>query len=520
MDGGFNDDRRPPSYAPRDASEHRQPNQTETSDAEKAEAKGKDKQPSAEDEEMIDSEPRPAKRGIVDTEKPSDDEPRRRRHGHHDGPRGWHYHGPPPPSFAREETRGSKPNNDDDSSSASSDEEPRHRGHGRHGRHGRHDGPRGWHHGPPPPPPPPISHGPFGFPGFGPDFGFGFSDWAGPRQGPQNHCGPPPPPPPAGRGPPPPPPAGEHPPPPPPGFGGPPPPGFGPQHHEQHAFHMGRGRGGFGARGGRCGGSRRGGRGYGRPPFNAPAFLQHLGDRLGVDLNTAAANFGFDLNRAFAGGRGDTDFIPPHDLFDLPTEYLLHVSLAGAKKSDLGLDFDAENNTLRIGGVAYRPDIDEQTTAALTHNGRRGQVGAFETKISLPVPEDITIEADKISAKLRDGVLVIHVPKVQKQKDEKRSIRIDTPSPSPEPQSSASLPVREKESTRDNAIHDLTPAPVESVTEKGDHDGEDAMNADPPEVLPQYSADEKFAEKNDEYSEDDDEDGAADEGEYVKISVD
>jgi len=132
----------------------------------------------------------------------------------------------------------------------------------------------------------------------------------------------------------------------------------------------------------------------------------------------------------FFGGDAakDTDFSPAVDVFNTSTHLVIHVSLPGAKKEDLAVDWDIETKTLKIAGVVYRPDIDEEMLKALVRDERK--VGFFERKIQLD-EESVKGKVDEekdISAKLDEGVLVVKVPKivekpkeVEKEKDAEMS---------------------------------------------------------------------------------------------------
>lgn len=90
---------------------------------------------------------------------------------------------------------------------------------------------------------------------------------------------------------------------------------------------------------------------------------------------------------------------------------MIHVSLPGAKKEDVGVNWDAEKSELNIAGVIYRPG-DEEFLKTLALNER--SVGPFERKIRLgtrAVPAQIDVEG--ISAKLEDGLLRVEVPKLK-----------------------------------------------------------------------------------------------------------
>lgn len=258
----------------------------------------------------------------------------------------------------------------------------------------------------------------------------------------------------------------------------------------------------------------------GGPPnnFNLGEFLSNLGSRLGLDLSGAAEHIGLD----HVAGKNTSqpegvDFEPRADLFDSPASYMIHLSLPGAKKEDLGVDWDGENSTLRIGGVVHRPGVDEETLKLLAVDGRKREVGVFEKKIHLGTKRDpAPIDIAGITAKMMDGVLVVKVPKVEIEY-QKREVPISgSASPSPardEKQSqqspavvnaATSAPISEKDKQADT---DMDGDDVRSQTEKGD-----AMEfEDPAEQLPEYK----------EPGHDGPADGDSDEeeAEYVKIDV-
>ncbi|KAF2756959.1 hypothetical protein EJ05DRAFT_477175 [Pseudovirgaria hyperparasitica] len=230
-------------------------------------------------------------------------------------------------------------------------------------------GPRAFHHGPPPPPGP------------------GNADYIPP---------PPPPPPPRGaEGIPPPPDAPQH---------GPLPhhPHPHPHSHPRGGCHGRRGHG-FGGRGGR------GGPFGGFPMGGLGAWLNSLADDENTNGNTREAT-------------AQEDFEPEADVFDTEASFVVHVSLAGAKKEDVGVSWDAEKSELSIAGVIHRPG-DEDFVKTLALNERR--VGAFERKVRLgsranPAP----VDADMITAKLEDGILRVDVPKLDKDYVEIKKVDI------------------------------------------------------------------------------------------------
>ena len=121
-------------------------------------------------------------------------------------------------------------------------------------------------------------------------------------------------------------------------------------------------------------------------------------------------------DQIFGGGNNTTnkepteDFKPEVDVFDTPESFVVHISLPGAKKEDVGVNWDAEKSELNIAGVIYRPG-DEDLLKSLALDERK--VGAFERKVRLGSRANpAAVDVDAISAKLEDGILRVDVPKL------------------------------------------------------------------------------------------------------------
>lgn len=161
--------------------------------------------------------------------------------------------------------------------------------------------------------------------------------------------------------------------------------GFGPHHGWHHGGPHGR-RGGWGSWGGRGGP-------FGGGPFNPLNFAAGLFDPESQDKS-----------------KDNEDFTPEADIFDTPSAFVVHISLPGAKKEDVGVNWDAEKSELAIAGVVYRPG-DEEFLKTLAMG--ECKVGPFERKIRLGTRANpAQIDADAISARLEDGVLRVEVPKL------------------------------------------------------------------------------------------------------------
>ncbi|EON62182.1 hypothetical protein W97_01402 [Coniosporium apollinis CBS 100218] len=243
----------------------------------------------------------------------------------------------------------------------------------RHGPpHHRHEGPAGPSEsprGPSPPPPPPGHDGP----------------------APPHYEGPPPPAPPHHEGPPPP----EH------------------EHHGPPPHH----RGGpwAGRRGGRCGQGARGGSVGG--PFNLGALGEFFQSQVfGDNTETGAA-------APKSEPAATSDFTPEADVFDTESAYIVHLSLPGAKKEDLGVNWDPEKSELSVTGVIHRPG-DEELLKTLALDERK--VGPFERKVRLGSRANpAQVDVDMITAKLEDGILRVEVPKLDKDYVEIKKVDIE-----------------------------------------------------------------------------------------------
>ncbi|RYP59885.1 hypothetical protein DL769_008350 [Monosporascus sp. CRB-8-3] len=213
-----------------------------------------------------------------------------------------------------------------------------------------------------------------------------------------------------------------HPPPPPPGAPHPPPPP--PPPHAHHHNHRGHGHRPFGPgphrRRGGCGQGRGGHRWHpdSPPPYAGPfdfrplmhAFASHpFAQALRDYVDQTATGFSGENN-----GVQEDAFVPPVDIFNTEQAYVVHFALPGASKEDIGVHWQPEKSSLTVAGVVYRPG-NEQLLQSLISGERK--VGMFERSIELPpVGSDKKEEVDGfgITAKMDNGILVVTVPKVEK----------------------------------------------------------------------------------------------------------
>ncbi|KAK7923932.1 heat shock 16 [Apiospora marii] len=194
------------------------------------------------------------------------------------------------------------------------------------------------------------------------------------------------------------------------------------RHHSHPHIRRGRmghcGRGGRGGRGGPHG--RHGPRGHPLAydgPFDVRPIMHALsshplaqGVRDYVEQARASSQMPQEHQR-----QQDDSFVPPLDTFTTEKAYVIHISLPGAVKEDVGVNWDAENSLLNVAGVVYRPGS-EEFIQCLTSSERR--VGMFERSVKLPPPEvdeKEDIDAFGITARMDNGILIITVPKMEKE---------------------------------------------------------------------------------------------------------
>ena len=144
--------------------------------------------------------------------------------------------------------------------------------------------------------------------------------------------------------------------------------------------------------------------GFGNHEHGVPFDLKNLAESF-------AQQFGFvpDTKETPAKESNDKDFSPPVDVFDTTDAYIIHVSLPGAKKEDVGVNWDADKSEISVAGVVYRIG-DEETLKTLAMDER--EVGVFDRKVRLGSRANpANVDSDSITAKMEDGVLVVRVPK-------------------------------------------------------------------------------------------------------------
>ncbi len=155
----------------------------------------------------------------------------------------------------------------------------------------------------------------------------------------------------------------------------------------------------------------------------SPLFQAFASHPIAQALRNYAEQAGLGADREAGETDDENNFTPPIDVFSTSTAYVLHVALPGAKKEDVGVNWDAEKGELNVAGVVYRRG-DEEFLKTLSKKERK--VGVFERNVKLPPGEEEKeeVDGDNINAKLEDGVLIVTVPKVEKEWTEVKKVDI------------------------------------------------------------------------------------------------
>jgi HSP20 family molecular chaperone IbpA len=109
--------------------------------------------------------------------------------------------------------------------------------------------------------------------------------------------------------------------------------------------------------------------------------------------------------------RNGTTYMPRFDIVETDGELVLYGDLPGVTKDNLDIRF--ENGDLAIQGKVEPRHIQHQFVY--------GEYGIGDFYRNFTISEDI--DADKISAEVRNGVLTLHLPKTESVKPRKIAVK-------------------------------------------------------------------------------------------------
>ena len=110
----------------------------------------------------------------------------------------------------------------------------------------------------------------------------------------------------------------------------------------------------------------------------------------------------------------DSKFAMPVELHEKDKEYGVRAELPGIKKDNLDIDIDKNHITINA------KKEEEQKEDTKSYRKSEFRYGEFSRTVYFP--QDIDIE--KTTAKLEDGILTIHAPKIESEKDSVKKLAI------------------------------------------------------------------------------------------------
>lgn len=123
-------------------------------------------------------------------------------------------------------------------------------------------------------------------------------------------------------------------------------------------------------------------------------------------------------------GRSDVsrilEFHPRADVYETDSALYVKMEIAGVKPEALNITLSSDDRTLTVSGERYEPREEHQ--GRIRCHRLEIYFGAFEREIALP--DDLRFNRDEVTASVRDGFLVITLPKREGPHPEKRSIAI------------------------------------------------------------------------------------------------
>jgi len=117
----------------------------------------------------------------------------------------------------------------------------------------------------------------------------------------------------------------------------------------------------------------------------------------------------------FYGEREDAVWAPRVDISETPDDLIVRCELPGVSAEDI--DVDINNNTLTIRGEKKQ----EELTDSENYYRVERVYGRFSRSFSLPQ----RVEGDAVSARYKDGILLITIPKAEEAKPRKIQIEAE-----------------------------------------------------------------------------------------------
>ncbi|HTV95522.1 MAG TPA: Hsp20/alpha crystallin family protein [Steroidobacteraceae bacterium] len=108
------------------------------------------------------------------------------------------------------------------------------------------------------------------------------------------------------------------------------------------------------------------------------------------------------------------DWAPSADISETDKEYLIRTELPAVKKEDVQVTFD--DGMITIKGERRQQTQDKSEKYHRTESF----YGSFERRFSLPE----NVNADAIRCESKDGILTVHIPKIEARKAQPKQIAV------------------------------------------------------------------------------------------------
>ena len=136
-----------------------------------------------------------------------------------------------------------------------------------------------------------------------------------------------------------------------------------------------------------------------------------LGSLAGMEIDRLNRMFADFQNEAF-----NQAWVPAVDIYETDAhEVVIKAELPDVKKEDINVTF--ENNVLTLGGERKQ----EETTKREQYQRVERHFGSFSRSFTLPA----TVDASRIVASYKDGVLTIRLPRREEAKPKQISVNVE-----------------------------------------------------------------------------------------------
>jgi len=115
----------------------------------------------------------------------------------------------------------------------------------------------------------------------------------------------------------------------------------------------------------------------------------------------------------FGTGTTSRGVFPPINVFRQDDDFVFVAEMPGVEKSTI--DIQVKNNQVRLRGTKKKVD----TSEGMSVHRRERAAGDFDRVLSLPAE----IDADKVKAEYKDGLLTVFLPRPESHKP--RSVSVD-----------------------------------------------------------------------------------------------